>query len=257
MLSPVAYQDILCFQALKHAKVLDLSFREDLQYLSKNIQRALTSNEDLNLQLRSLIPLVFNARIKMIHWVFQNDQIDLSGELKDAYTRLASLRSNTTITPLIDRILLALDQHAPLIHSLESRMCIEPGIEFPIITYNQFATSMALAPSDAGEKILQWIDASLYFELIILCASEIDQYNINTAPEKIVKLTFLLNYYHNTFIALSVEGGLMNENTETAESEEGLQQAMYRLAEEGGSFDFLNEEEDLYNLSDIRRPYNA
>lgn len=79
--------------------------------------------------------------------------------------------------------------------------------------------------------------------------------------EKIDEMAVLVSKAGKDHLNLAIEGGLFHNSyhTEhsTADEDVELLANIQHLISTGSSFDFLNEEEELYTLADLKKVYNG
>jgi len=134
--------------------------------------------------------------------------------------------------------------------------------QLPTITYAQFLSAVTLnAPDENAQNFVDWINASLYIEAITLTAWIIYEENIKVSIEKIKELSSLVLLAGQLYIKLSLEGGIVKLPSGISSSQFFedflLQEGIQFLASESNSFDFLNEEEELYSISDLKKVFHG
>ena len=90
------------------------------------------------------------------------------------------------------------------------------ALELPTITYGQFLATLAYGVPDdeAAQKIVDWVNASLYIEFIILSAVIINDEKLKVSEKIINELSFLIADAAQEYAAITIELGLLKPRSE-------------------------------------------
>ncbi len=244
---------------------LDLSLQKETKTLIDDLKSILQLENDLKVSFGSLLPQVFNFRIKALRWISANDQnlLNLFDEVTHSFEPLLL---DPHLNILGKRVIDALHQNQEVVNALISKDSITDSSvsnsfsQIPDITYQHLVASIAFSlPDETSQKFLDWVNASLYIEAISLCAIIIYDEGLNVPKNRINEMADLISDAGNEYEKLSIESSLMRQlpaseinRTEDADLLQGIQ----NLISTGSSFDFLKEDEELYSLSDLKKVYN-
>ena len=194
----------------------------ELKKLANDIKSVLTTSEEVKPLLDSMLPGVFNFRIKAIKWLAEANEFDLSRRLDELYPQLEDLRQTPQLEILAENILFAVRCNKRVVNALLSSGSISEekvafdAIELPAITYDQFLATLAYGVPDdeAAQTIVDWVNASLYIELIILSAVIIHDEKLHVSEKVINELSFLIADAAQEYSAIAMELGLLATRSE-------------------------------------------
>jgi hypothetical protein len=223
MLATAKNYDVICLQMRAYLPHLESPMRKELGKLSAEIKDILTAGKKLKPLLDSMLPKVFNFRIKAIKWLVNEGELDLSGMMDEIYPQLEDLRQNPKLEILAENILFAVRCNERVVKELigsggfAEEKIASNAAELPTITYGQFLATLAygIPGNEAVQKIVDWVNASLYIEFIILSAVIINDEKLKV-PEKVInELSFLIADAAQEYSAISVELGLLKPRLES------------------------------------------
>lgn len=245
MLATVKNYDIICLQMRAFLPDLQSPMKKELGKLLSEIKHHLETNKKVKPLLDSLLPRVFNFRIKAIKWLAEAGELDLSKIMDEIYPQLEELKQNAKLEILAENILFSLRCNRRVVKALtasgvlsEKRSAIN-AIELPEITYEQFLATLAFSiPDDeAAQKMADWINASLYIEFIILAAVIINEEKLKVTEKVINELSFLIANAAQEYSAIAIELGLLKPRSAS-------QTSFYDQVEKS----FVKEQKDLADL---------
>ena len=202
---------------------LESSMKKELSKLLDEIKHGLATNKKVKPLLDKMLPRVFNFRVKAIKWLVEEGELDLSNIMDEIYPQLEDLRSNSKLEILVENILFALRCNKRVVKALigsgefsEERFATN-AIELPAITYGQFLATLAFSVPDdeAAQKMVDWINASLYIEFIILSAVIINDEKLKVSEKVIKELSFLIANAAQEYSAIATELGLLKLHSES------------------------------------------
>ncbi len=215
----------------------------------------------------SLLSQTFNLRIKALKWISGKDR-NFFELLDPAFPEFQKLLNNPSLRILAENILFALRQNQFVVKALfdkgnlrDSNLSSSLG-NLPEVTYEQFLAAITFnAPDASAQKFVDWMNTSLYIEVISLTAIIIFEEKLLVSQEKIDEMAQLISQAGKDHLNLAIEAGLLRnpQYTELIQSEEDadLLENIQQLISTGTSFDFLNEEEELYTMTDLKKIYNG
>jgi hypothetical protein len=238
--------DIICWQMREQLPHLASPMKKELGKLTDNLKEALTTREQVKPLLDRMLPDVFNFRVKAIKWLAGEGEIDFSGVMDEILPQLEDLRLNPRLEILAENILFAVRCNKRVVNALidsgnfSEEKFASGAVELPEITYDHFLATLAYGVPDdeAAQTIVDWVNASLYIELIILSAAIIHDEKLNVSEKVINELSFLIADAAQEYMAIAMESGLLKPPSERQASlsdqvdESFLQEQKY-LAESG------------------------
>lgn len=215
----------------------------------------------------SLLGQTFNLRIKALKWISGKD-LTIFNLLDTTFPEFEKLLISPSLRILGENILFALRQNHFVVNAMFDNGNIKDSnfssslSNLPEVTYEQFLAAVTFsAPDASAQKFVDWMNTSLYIEAISLAAIIIYDEKLLVSQEKINEMAQLISQAGNDHLNLAIAAGLLRNPQyakdipfeEDAERLENIQQ----LISTGTSFDFLNEEEELYTLADLKKIYNG
>jgi hypothetical protein len=245
MLATAKNYDIICLQMRACLPHLEFSMKREFGKLLTEIKEGLTTKKKIKPLLDTMLPRVFNFRIKAIKWLAEEGELDLSSIIDEMYPQLENLRQNPELEILAENILFAVRCNKRVVEALiDSEEFTEEKIssnviELPAITYGQFLATLAYGiPNDeAAQKIVDWVNASLYIEFIILSAVLINDEKLKVSEKIINELSFLIANAAQEYSAIATEIGLLKTHSDSQ-----------TLFSEQGDRSFLKEQKYLADL---------
>lgn len=226
MLATAKNYDIICLQMRAYLPHLESPMKKELGKLLTEIKDALTTSKKVKPLLDSMIPRVFNFRIKAIKWLVEKDELDLSGMMDEIYPQLEDLKQNPKLEILAENILFAVRCNKRVVKALigsgdfSEEKFASNAVELPTITYGQFLATLAYGVPDneAAQKIVDWVNASLYIEFIILSAVIINDEKLKVSEKVINELSFLIADAAQEYSAIAIELGLLKPRSKSQSS---------------------------------------
>lgn len=221
MLATVKNYDLICYQLRNNLySQLDNPLKKDMDKLSKEITNILNSSKKIQSQSVDILAQLFNFRVKAIKWLSQDNNFNYSEMLSEVSNQIEEIGENKKLEILKENILFALRCNKRVIESLFSTEEQSESIsshfnELPDISYQQLLASLAFAiPDDeTAQKILDWINASLHIEFVMLAADIIIDERITISEKKINELSFLVADAAQEYSALATEFGILKTRT--------------------------------------------
>ncbi len=267
MLAAAKHSDILCLTLRNSYSHLDASLQKETSQFTDNIKSILQAKSGMKQGIDSLLAQTFNLRIKALKWISGKDHTFIK-LLDTTYPEFEKLVNSPSLHILGENILFALRQNHFVVKALFDNGNLEDSnlsaslANLPEVTYHQFLAAVTLsAPDSSAQKFVDWMNTSLYIEVISLAAIIIYDEQLLVSQEKIVEMAHLISQAGKDHLNLAIEAGLLRnpKYTELIQSEESteLLENIQQLISTGTSFDFLNEEEELYTVADLKKIYNG
>jgi len=201
---------------------LESPLKKELGKLLTEIKDIITTSKKVKPLLDSMLPRVFNFRIKAIKWLVEEGELNLSGMMDEIYPQLEDLRQNPKLEILAENILFAVRCNYRVVKALigsgdfSDENFASNTAELPTITYGQFLATLAYSVPDdeAAQKIVDWVNASLYIEFIILSAVIINDEKLKASEKVINELSFLISDAAQEYSAIAFELGLLKPRSE-------------------------------------------
>lgn len=218
MISVAKNYDVICFQLRNNLySQLQSPLKKDLNLLSNDIKACIISGNKLKAQATNMLSQVFNLRIKALKWLSADSSFDYLEMFNDIFPQIEELRTNKKLEALTDNILFALRCNQRVIESIVVSNEFSPDtfssnlVQFPDISYSQFITSLALANLDdeTTQKIVDWTNASLQIEFVLVAADIISDEKLKISDKTINELAFLIADAAQEYIALAIELGIL------------------------------------------------
>ena len=199
MLATIKNYDLICYQLRNNLySQLDNPLKKDIDRLSKDITNILHSGKKIQFQSVDILAQVFNLRVKAIKWLSQDCDFNYLEMLTEVSNQIEEIGENKKMEILKENILFALRCNRRIIESLFStgEQSENLNIDFnqlPDISYQQLLASLAFAiPDDeTAQKIVDWTNASLHIEFVMLAADIIRDEKIIVSDKSINELSFL------------------------------------------------------------------
>ena len=214
--------DVICFQLRNNLySQLQSPLKKDLNRLSNDIKTLIISGEKIKAQPINMLSQVFNLRIKALKWLSTDTNFDYLGIFKDIFSQIEELKSNKKLEVLTDNILFALRCNQRVVesivgsnefsaHTLSSNLA-----QLADITYPQFIASLAFAnlDDDTTQKIVDWTNASLHIEFVLVATDIISDEKLKIADKTINELAFLIADAAQEYSALATELGILKSRS--------------------------------------------
>ena len=222
MLATAKNYDVICLQMRTCMPHLESGLKKELSKLLTEIKVVLTTARKVKPVLDSMLPEIFNFRIKSIKWLIEKGDLDLSGMMDEIYPQLEELRQNPKLEILAENILFAVRCNKRVVKAVigsgdfSEEKFASIAAELPAITYGQFLATLAYSiPDDeAAQKIVDWVNASLYIEFVILSAVIINEEKLKVTGKVINELSFLIADAAQEYSAIAIELGLLKPRSE-------------------------------------------
>jgi hypothetical protein len=226
VLATVKNYDLICYQLRNNLySQLENPLKKEIDKLSKEVANILlNSNKKIQDQSVDILPKLFNLRIKAIRWLSQGNNFNYLEMLSEVSNQIEEIGENKKMEILKENILFALRCNRRVIESIFSagEQSESQNIDFthlPDINYQQFLASLAFAiPDDeTAQKIINWTNASLQIEFVMLAADIIRDEKIKVSDKSINELSFMVVDAAQEFFALASEFGIL-KNKSTKQS---------------------------------------
>ncbi len=218
MIATAKNYDVICFQLRNNLySQLDSPLKKDLNRLSNDIKAIITSGKKIQSQSVDMLSQVFNLRIKALKWLADDKNFDYLKMLNDIFPQIEELKSNKKLEVLTENLLFALRCNHRVVESLVgtnefSSDTIASNIsQLPDITYQQYLASLAFANLDdeTSQKIVDWTNASLHIEFVLVAADIISENKLKISNKTINELAFLVADSAQEYSALAAELGIL------------------------------------------------
>jgi hypothetical protein len=218
MMTTAKNYDVICFQLRNNLySELQSPLKKDLNRLYRDIKTLIISGEKIKDQSTKMLSEVFNLRIKALKWLSTDIDFDYLEIFKDIFTQVESLKLNKKLEVLTDNILFALRCNQRVVESIMNSKAFSPDsftsnlAQFPEITYAQFIASLAFANLDdeTTQKIVDWTNASLHIEFVLVAADIISNEKLKISDKTINELAFLIADAAQEYSALATELGVL------------------------------------------------
>ena len=218
MLATIKNYDLVCYQLRNnYYSQLDNPLKNDIDRLSKDIIDLLTSRKKVQKQSLDVLSQVFNLRIKAIKWLATEPDFDYLETLSEVSNQIETIKVNKQLEVLNENIQFALRCNQRVFESLfneDDHQSDNTNFSFSQlqeITYQQFIATLAFTIPDAhtAQKWVDWINASLHIEYVMLCADIIIDEKIKVSDKTINELSFLVADAAQDYFALATDLGLL------------------------------------------------
>jgi len=222
MIAAAKNYDVICFQLRNNLySQLQSPLKKDLNRLSNDIKMLITSGQEVKAQPINMLSQVFSIRIKALKWLSADTNFDYLEMFKDIFPKIEELKSNERIEVLTDNILFALRCNQRVVESIINLSEFSSGrfasnlAELPEITYQQFIASLAFAnlDDDTTQKIVDWTNASLHIEFVLVATDIISDKKLKISDKTINELAFLIADAAQEYSALATELGLLKSRS--------------------------------------------
>jgi hypothetical protein len=222
MLAVTKNYDVICFQLRNNLySQLENPLKNELNCLSTDIKTLITSGKKVQGQSVYMLSQIFNLRIKAIKWLSTDTSFDYSEMLKDIFPQIEELRSNRKLEVLTENLLFALRCNQRVVEAIIGTNELSADTfssslqQLTEITYEQFIASLAIAiPDDETvQKIVNWTNASLHIEFVMLAADIIGDVKLKVSDETVNELSFLVADAAQEYIALATELGILKSRS--------------------------------------------
>lgn len=193
----------------------DNPLKKESDQLSKQIRSLLTSSERLSALPTYMLTQIFNLRVKAMRWLAANADIDYAHVNNEVASQVKAIR-NDRLEILRENLMFALRCNHRVAEGIarthnDSGKDAPSFSEMPDITYDQYATALAMAVPDdeVFQKMIDWSNASLEVEFAFVAADLIESSGINVSDEIIDDLAALVANAAQEYYALAVELGFL------------------------------------------------
>lgn len=246
MIATIKNYDVICFQLRNSLHThLESPLKKALNSLSANITTLITSGKKIQAPSIDMLSQVFNLRIKALKWLSADQRFDYQERFKEIFYKIEELKSNKKLENLTDNILFALRCNQRVVDALLPSKEMSPDAftpylnKLPDLTYQQFIASLAVANLDdeTTQRIVDWTNASLHIEFVMLAADIISDDKLKISEQTINELAFLIADAAQEYSALAIELGIVKSQAT-------------RQSFSNHSFDksFINEQKQLADL---------
>jgi hypothetical protein len=245
MLMTVKNYDLICYQLRNNLySQLENPLKKDLDNLSKDIVKILTNGKKIESQSVEILSQLFNLRVKAIKWLSRDKNFNYLEMLSEVSNQIEEIGENKKLEILKENLIFALRCNRRVIDSLfnsgeQSEKLRNDFKKLPDINYQQFLASLAFSiPDDeSAQKIVDWMNASLHIEFVMLAADIIRDDKIKISDKSINNLSFLVADAAQEYIALAIEFGILKTKS--------TEQSFSNLHFDKG---FLKEQKTLANI---------
>lgn len=222
MILPSKNYDVICFQLRNNLySQLENPLKKELNQLSADIKTLIISGKKLEGQSFSMLSQVFNLRIKAINWLATDSNFDYWEMLKEIVPQIEELKTNKKLEVLAENLLFALRCNQRVVEAIVGKnetaadTFSESLRQLPEITYVQFIASLtfAIPDDDMAQRIVNWTNASLHVEFVMLAADIMSDNKIKVSDKTINELAFLVADSAQEYIALATELGILKTSS--------------------------------------------
>lgn len=222
MLATVKKYDLICFQLRNNLYAqLENPMKKELNRLSTEIKTLITSGKRVEGQSISMLSQIFNLRIKAIKWLTTDANFDYLEMLNSVVPQIEELNSTKKLNILTENILFALRCNQRVAEAIigtnvsSAERFSDLPAKLPEITYEQFITSLAFAIPEVEmvQKIVNWTNASLHIEFVMVAADIINTEKLKVSDKIINELAFLVADAAQEYIALATELGILKPHS--------------------------------------------
>ncbi len=214
MIATAKNYDVICFQLRNNLySQLESPLKKELNRLSMDIKTLITSGIKIQGQSIVMLSQIFNLRIKAIKWLGADSNFDYLNMFEDIFPQVEELKTNKKLEVLTENLLFALRCNQRVVEAIIgtnefSQDTFSNSLsKFPEINYEQYIASLAFAipDDDMVQKIVNWTNASLHIEFVLVAADIIGDDNSKVSVKTINELAFLVADAAQEYIALSIE----------------------------------------------------
>ncbi|GAB4199635.1 MAG: hypothetical protein Fur0023_02110 [Bacteroidia bacterium] len=218
MLAAVKNYDLICYQLRNNLySQLENPLKEYMDKLSKDIINILTSKtSNKKIQTVKILEQIFNLKIKALKWLSQNNNLNYLEILSEVSKQIEEIGKDKKMQILKENILFALRCNRRVIESLlgtgeQSENLNIDSAQLPDINYQQFLVSLSFAiPDDeTAQKIIEWTNASLQIEFVMLAADIIRDEKIKLSDKLINELSFMVADAAQKYFAIATDLGIL------------------------------------------------
>jgi len=267
MLAATKHSDVICLYLRNSISQLDFSLQRETSLFTETITSLIKSENDIKSGIDSLLPRIFNLRIKALKW-FSRQNLNLIELHDEVYSDFDKFSANPQYKTLGESIKVALRKNQFVIDILvkEGKFQLsgpsESISQLPEVTYQQFFAAVTFnAPDESAQKFVDWVNASMYIELICFCAMVIYDEHLPVTDYQLTEMSGLISKAGENYLKLFLDSGLFKNRSYEIDLESDddakLLKGMQYLMSTGSTFDFLNDEEELYTVADLKKVYNA
>ncbi|MCX6317114.1 MAG: hypothetical protein NTW29_07475 [Bacteroidetes bacterium] len=200
--------------------------KKELNRLSEDIRALILSGEKVKTPSNELLSQVFNLRIKAVKWLSADTHLDINAMLREILVRVEELKSDIRLEVLTENILFALRCNQRVLDSVINNK--EFGLntkdidftQLPDITYPQFIAALNYANlgNETVHKLVDWTNASLHIEFVLVAADIIFDEKLKVTDNTIRQLAFMVADAAQEYSALAAELGFLKSNSGNASS---------------------------------------
>jgi len=204
------------------ASQADHPLNKEVNELSNRIRLLLISGKEIERQLPiEMLSSIFDLRMKALKW-FAEEQSDYFEMFKDIFSKKEEVGSNPKLRVLIDNVLFALRcnqrvmEAIQIANNLSPKEIISTFAEYEEVTYQQFVAALSFANPvlDATWKILNFMNASLHIEFVLLATDLVGEEETFITDQTIHDLAFLVADAAQEYSALATELGIVKVRSE-------------------------------------------
>jgi hypothetical protein len=234
----------LCYALWNHYPQLDLSLKAALEKLIASMGERLANEGDEQSLMNPLLAKAFALRLEGMKWLAKVESIEPLAWIDQTYPHFEEMKQHPRWEILIENILFALRCNRKVVQAMLAdavdESALEAPLEVPNVTYHQFVEVIALGIPDQemAQNVVDWLNASLKIELVILATALMEQKQIKVLDSNIDKLANLVADAAQDYYALAAELGVLqrrkpNLYLSEPETEVGFVAAQQELAEWG------------------------
>lgn len=221
MIGTTKNYDIIFLQMRNYIPDMNSSMKKEYSNLLKKLESILVESKSLKNDMNLFLPNVFNFRVKAIKWLLNEYNLGFAEMIDEAYLKFEEIQNDVKLQNLVENILFALRCNKKVVNSIiknsegfNEETISKSVTDLPTINYEQFLSSLAfIVPDDeTAQNFLDWINASLYIEIITVSAILINEKKLNISSKKIDELAFIVADSAQEYSALAFEIGLLNHN---------------------------------------------
>ncbi|MBI3141381.1 MAG: hypothetical protein HYZ16_00990 [Bacteroidetes bacterium] len=222
MIATAKNYDVICFQLRNSLySQLENPLKKELNHLSSDIKAIITSGRKVQAQSEDMLSQVFNLRIKALKYLANDKNLDYLEMIRDILPQIEKLKSKRKLEVLTENLLFALRCNQRVVESLDGTSGFSTGnlisniSQLPDITYQQFIASLAFANLDdeTAQRIVDWTNASLHIEFVLVAADIIGNDKLEISDETINELAFLVADAAQEYSAIAAELGILKNRS--------------------------------------------
>jgi len=191
----------------------DTPLKKTVDKLSQQVINFIGTDKKISCVPMPLLKDVFNLRMKYLKWLSTEATFNYMRKLDEIYPQIQSMRGNEYFNVLVENILFAIRCNKRVTGKLFKKLntteekFIQQTSNIKTLSYDGYITELSKQiPNDTIlQKMVDWVNASLQIEFVIIAADIIHSEKLTVKNKNINQLAFIIADSAQLYSAIAME----------------------------------------------------